>query len=186
MGQLKVAKRYGKALFDLALESGKLEEAMQDLTLIKSLSHKDLAIVLVSPVVTSYKKVNIFTAIFAKHIQPLTLAFFKLVFLKGRSIAIKEIIEAFSSMYREQKGIKVVKLTTAIPLSDDIKKIIGQELQKSSLLTGKTIELNEKVDPSIIGGLTIQVDDQLFDASIKHDLQHIKRQFIKNMYVSEI
>jgi len=42
------------------------------------------------------------------------------------------------------------------------------------------------VDPSIIGGLIVQVDDKLFDASIKHDLQHIKRQFIKNMYVSQL
>jgi F-type H+-transporting ATPase subunit delta len=46
--------------------------------------------------------------------------------------------------------------------------------------------LKDKVDPAILGGLVVQVDDQLFDASIRHDLQFIKRQFIKNMYVSEI
>ena len=46
--------------------------------------------------------------------------------------------------------------------------------------------LKEKVDASIIGGIVLQVDDKLFDASIKHDLQTIKRQFINNMYVSQL
>jgi F-type H+-transporting ATPase subunit delta len=54
------------------------------------------------------------------------------------------------------------------------------------MLSGKSIELKEKVDASILGGLVLQVDDKLFDASIKHDLQFIKKQFIKNMYVSQI
>ena len=186
MRQSKVARRYAKALFDLALESGKLEETMKDLNLIKGLDHKELSVLMASPVVTSDKKVSIFNTIFSKYVQPITVSFFKLVFLKGRSIVVAEIIEAFSSMYRQHNGIKVVELTTATPLSNEIKNTIGQELQKSALLSGKKVELKEKVDPSIIGGLTIQVDDNLFDASIKHDLQHIKRQFIKNMYVSEI
>jgi F-type H+-transporting ATPase subunit delta len=54
------------------------------------------------------------------------------------------------------------------------------------LLQGKSIELHAKVDASIIGGLIVQVDDQLFDASIRHDLQVIKKQFIENMYISKI
>jgi F-type H+-transporting ATPase subunit delta len=61
-----------------------------------------------------------------------------------------------------------------------------KELENNKMLTGKRIELKEKVDPSIIGGLVMQVDDKLFDASIKHDLQFIKKQFINNMYVSQI
>lgn len=186
MRQIKVAQRYSKALFDLALETGKIEEVKNDLDLIKGVGHKDLSILLVSPVVSGEKKTAIFDAIFSKHVQELTASFFKLVFTKGRSVAINEIIEAYADKYREHKGIKVVELTTAVEATDAVRAAVAEQLKGNKMLVGKTIQLKEKVDPSIIGGLIVQVDDKLFDASIKHDLQYIKRQFIKNMYVSQL
>jgi F-type H+-transporting ATPase subunit delta len=186
MRQSKVAQRYAKALFDLSAETGKIEEVRRDLELIRGTHHRELELLLVSPVVAGDKKTAVFEAVFAKHVQPLTVSFFKLIFIKGRSIAINEIIDAFIGKYREMKGIKVAEVTTALPLSNEAKVVIADQLKASAILKGKQIELKEKVDPSIIGGLVVQVDDQLFDASIRHDLQHIKRQFIKNMYVSQL
>jgi F-type H+-transporting ATPase subunit delta len=89
-------------------------------------------------------------------------------------------------MYREHKGIKLVELTTAIPASDEVKATVKKMLSENKMLIGKTIEFKEKTDPSILGGIIVQVDDKLFDASIKHDLQFIKRQFIKNMYIKDL
>jgi F-type H+-transporting ATPase subunit delta len=186
MRQTKVASRYAKALFDLALESGKLEEVRQDLLLIAGVNHDEFKTLLASPVIRSDKKIAVFEAVFSGKVQPITISFFKLIFAKGRAVAMAEIIEAFAELYRHQKGIKVVELTTAVPVSDAIVTEIKTLLSGNAFLKGKSIELRAKVDPSILGGLVVQVDDQLFDASIKHDLQHIKRQFIKNMYVSEI
>ncbi len=186
MRQTKVASRYAKAIFDLALETAKLEEVKNDLSLIAGIQHDELKVLLASPVIRSDKKIAIFEAIFSKHVQPLTVAFFKLIFSKGRSVAIGEIMEAFADKYRAHKGIKVVELTTAVPVSDEIRNQVTGLLLQNNMLQGKTLELKEQVDPSILGGLIVQVDDKLFDASIKHDLQFIKKQFIKNMYVSEI
>ena len=186
MRQTKVAKRYAKAIFDLSLETGKLEEVRQDLELIMGTEHPELKVLLASPIVAGEKKQSIFEAIFAKHIQPLTVSFFKLIFAKGRSVAIDDIIDAFKGMYRENKGIKVVELTTAVEVSDAVKTGISEILQKGLLLSGKKIELKTKIDSGIIGGLVVQIDDQLFDASIKHDLQVIRNQFVKNMYVSDL
>jgi len=186
MRQTKVAHRYAKALFDLALETGKVEEVKNDLDTINGVKHPELQILLVSPVITGEKKTSVFAAVFAKHVQPLTTSFFKLVFMKGRSVAIKEIVSAFMNMYRIHKGIQVVELTTAVSLSEDTKNSIKAILQQNVMLLNKTIELNEHVDASLIGGMVVQVDDKLFDASIRHDLQFIKRQFVKNMYVQEI
>ena len=186
MRQTKVAQRYAKALFDLALETGKVEEVKNDLDTINGVKHPELQILLVSPVITGEKKTSVFDAVFASHIQPLTTSFFKLVFTKGRSVAIKEIIFAFMNMYRIHKGIQVVELTTAIPLSEETRNAVKAILQQNVMLLNKTIELSEHVDASLIGGMVVQVDDKLFDASIRHDLQFIKRQFVKNMYVQEI
>lgn len=186
MRQTKVAQRYAKAIFDLAVETSKLEEVKNDFALIQSVQHKELHMMLMSPVVKGEKKVAIFEAVFSRHIQPLTNSFFKLIFSKGRSIAINEIILAFINKYRIQKGIKLVELTTAIEVSKDIQEKISSILQENQILKGKSIELNTKVDPSIIGGLIVQMEDKLFDASIRHDLQVIKKQFIENMYISKI
>ena len=186
MRQTKVASRYAKALFDLALETGKLEEVRDDLALISGVDHPELKVLLASPIIRGDKKIAIFEAVFARSVQAVTTAFFRLIFSKGRSLAIAEMIESYASLYREHKGIKVVELTTAVPVSDEINSEIALLLSKNKMMQDKTIELKDKVDPAILGGLVVQVDDQLFDASIRHDLQFIKRQFIKNMYVSEI
>ncbi|NBO58630.1 MAG: ATP synthase F1 subunit delta [Chitinophagia bacterium] len=186
MRQTKVAQRYAKAIFDLAVETSKLEDVKKDFELIQSVQNKELHLMLMSPVVKGEKKIAIFEAVFSKHIQPLTNSFFKLIFSKGRSVAINEIILAFIEKYRDQKGIKLVELTTAVEVSKEIQDNISSLLKENQLLKGKSIELKTNVDASIIGGLVVQVDDQLFDASIRHDLQVIKKQFIENMYISKI
>jgi F-type H+-transporting ATPase subunit delta len=186
MRQTKVAQRYAKALFDLALETGKVEEVKNDLDTISNVNHSELNIFFVSPVIAGDKKSSVFDAIFASHIQPLTASFFKLVFSKGRSVAIKEILDAFLEMYRNHKGIQIVELTTAVSMTEGMKAELINILQENVMLKNKTIELKEHVDASILGGLVVQVEDKLFDASIQHDLQHIKKQFIKNMYVKQI
>jgi len=186
MRQTKVAQRYAKAIFDLAVETSKLEDVKKDFELIQSVQNKDLHLMLMSPVVKGEKKIAIFEAVFSKHIQPLTNSFFKLIFSKGRSIAINDIILAFIDKYRVQKEIKLVELTTAVEVSKDIQDKISSILKENELLKGKSIELKTKVDSSIIGGLIVQMEDKLFDASIRHDLQVIKKQFIENMYISKI
>lgn len=186
MRQTKVAQRYAKAIFDLAVETSKLEEVKKDFELIQSVQSKELHLMLMSPVVKGDKKTAIFEAVFSKHLQPLTTSFFRLIFSKGRSVAINEIIVTFIDKYRNQKGIKLVELTTAIEVNKEIQQQVASVLKENTLLKGKSIELKATVDASIIGGLIVQVDDQLFDASIRHDLQVIKKQFIDNMYISKI
>lgn len=88
--------------------------------------------------------------------------------------------------YRAKKGIQLVQLTTAVEVSTDIKNKVSSLLKEHKLLKGKSIELVSNVDASIIGGLIVKLDDQLFDASIRHDLKVIKKQFIENMYISKI
>jgi F-type H+-transporting ATPase subunit delta len=186
MRQTKVASRYAKALFDIALEKGSLEAVKADIDLINSIHHRELEVLLASPVVNGERKVAIFEAVFSKHVSALTVSFFTLIFDKGRSIAIKDILESFVAKYKAHKGIEVVEVTTAIALDDEGRSQIRNGLKDNLMLKGKTIELKEKVDAEIIGGLVVQVEDKLFDASIRHDLQFIKRQFIKNIYIKEI
>ncbi len=186
MRQPKVAQRYAKALFDIAVEKNQLQDVKNDLDKIVGLKNTELQLFLSSPVIKAAKKTVVFESVFSKHVGAVTLSFFRLVFSKGRSIAMVEIIEAYNDMFRKKMGIQVVELTTAMPLSDQLKQSILTSLSGINMLKDKKIELKEHVDESIIGGMVLQVEDKLFDASIKHDLQFIKRQFVKNMYVKDI
>jgi F-type H+-transporting ATPase subunit delta len=166
MRQPKVAQRYAKALFDLAVERNELEKIKADLEGIKELdNHQELKAVWNSPVIQGEKKQKIFTAILDGKVSPTTTAFFNLLFKKGREIAIGEMTNAFNAMYRRHHNIHLVEITTAAPVSQ---------------------EVTNKVDAAIVGGFVLHVDDVLYDASIRHDLQIIRKQFIENMYIQKL
>jgi len=186
MRQPKVAQRYAKALFDLSVETNLLENIKDDILSIRAANNDELNAVLMSPVIGGEKKVSIFKAIFEGKVNPLTISFFNLLFTKSRELALKEILLAFEDMYRNFHNIEIMEITTAVPVSRDVENYIKNSLKQNSKYENTTFEVRSKVDESILGGFVAQIGDTLYDASIKHDLQVIKRQFIINMYELQI
>jgi F-type H+-transporting ATPase subunit delta len=86
--------------------------------------------------------------------------------------------------YKILKEIHTVELTTASPLSDDLRQAIVEQVKKVGGFNH--IELLEKVDPDLIGGFVLQVGDQLVDASVSYDLKNIAKQFDKNDFVFKL
>jgi F-type H+-transporting ATPase subunit delta len=103
---------------------------------------------------------------------------------KNRESNLPEIINAFIEQYQKQKNIHTVKLTTAAPINEAVRKAITDQVKKSGGL--ENIELEEKVDENIIGGFVLQVGDKLVDASIAYDLKEIARQFDNNDFIYKI
>lgn len=186
MRQPKVANRYAKALFDLALETNQLEVVKNDMETIVSHTTDDFRALMMSPVINGEKKEKIFDAIFGKHVSKLTVSFFNLLFRKGREVAVREIRFAFDEMYRAHYNIHVVEITTAVPLSDDTKNYLTAMLKAGPRFKDANLEVTSKVEEGIVGGFILQVGDKLYDASIRHDLAVIKKQFIENMYVQKL
>jgi F-type H+-transporting ATPase subunit delta len=100
--------------------------------------------------------------------------------------ALTEIRAAFVELYREDKGIKTLHFTSAIPVSQDVKEDILRRMQSMPRYQKYTLILEEKIDETIIGGFVLQIEDELFDASIRNDLDYIKKQFVENMYIQRI
>lgn len=186
MRQPKVASRYAKALFDLALETGALDKVKDDISTIAAASVGELHAVMVSPVIRGDQKEKIFAAIFGDKVAPLTTSFFNLVFKKGREVAIREIMEAYMDLYRAHHNIQKVEITTATPVDPEVHQQILESMKKVEGYANMKFDVSPKVDPAIVGGFVLQVGDNLFDASIRHDLQVIKKQFVENMYVQNI
>lgn len=186
MRQPKVAQRYAKALFGLAVETSQLEQVKNDIDAIKAVQSDELRIALVSPVIRGDQKIKIFAAIFGDKVSKLTTSFFNLLFNKGREVAMNDILDAFDMLWRQHHKIAVVEITTAIPVDETMNNYIKSKLKILDQYKDYTLEVKSKLDESIIGGFIVQVGDQFYDASIRHDLQVIKKQFIENMYVQKL
>ncbi len=186
MSLQRVAFRYAKSLIEMAQEQNKLEKVKEDIDdFLQALKNRDFELLLKSPVVKEDKKSSIFKAIFEGKMDELTLRFFDIVLRKHRSDVLPEIAKEFVHQYKGIKHITEVKVTSAVPLSEDLLEAIQQKL-KSSGLTDENIEIQTEINPNLIGGFVLQFEDKMYDASIAYKLAQLKDDFDDNLYISQI
>lgn len=180
MSVIRIASRYAKSLLDLAVEQNKLDRVLEDIEAFqKAMEVRDLHLLLKSPIVKPSKKGTILKEIFSGKFDELTMAFINIVVSKGRESLLSEIADTFVEQYREMKNISTVQLTTATPWTDaaiaDIrKKLLGNDSAQSE------VEIIAKVDPELIGGFVLEFEDKLYDASVAHKLDMLRKEFSKN------
>ncbi len=177
MDNSRVRVRYCKALQETAHEKGLEQQIQSDM-------HQLLKIVTESPefvhflhnksLMPSVKK-KIFNNLFGESFEELTLRFFNLIVDNQHEEMLKTIVYHYIETDRERRGILRAKLTTATPLSAAFKSQIQSRLEKS--LNSK-LDLNEYVDPSIIGGFILRVNDRQLNASVQAKLNDIKEKLI--------
>ena len=182
----RLATRYAKSLIDLSKERGELETVYKDMLYLQQLTRqsRDFVSMLKSPVIPADKKENIIKAVTSGQISELTFSFTKLLVNKGRESDLPDIIIAFIRQYKVQKGIHVVKLTTAAPVSDSVKQAIINQVKATSEM--QNIELETTIDEKLIGGFVLQAGDKLVDASILYDLKEVSRQFENNDFIYKV
>jgi F-type H+-transporting ATPase subunit delta len=186
MPNTRVASRYAKSLLDLAVEKDQLEQVYNDMLYLQDLTKqsRDFTNLLRSPVIKSEAKLRTIEAVTNGNISPLTVAFIRLMTNKAREAELPEIITSFVQQYKQKKGIQIVKLTTATPVSESVKNAIINQVKKTGGI--ENLELQEIVDPKIIGGFVLQAGDKLVDASVAYDLQQISRHFDNNDFIYKV
>jgi F-type H+-transporting ATPase subunit delta len=182
----RLASRYAKSLIDLAMERSELEKVFGDMKWLNDVckSNRDFVQVLRSPVIKPDVKKKVIAAVTNGRISEMTSVFIRLLITKGRESNLPEILTAFIASYKVHKNIQIVKLTSAEPLSDAVKEAIITQVKKSAGY--QHIELEEKVDASLIGGFVLQVGDKMIDASVLYDLKTIAKQFENNDFIYKI
>lgn len=183
MSELRAAHRYAKALVDLAMEQKNIEVVKADLELFRTTLRANVSLlsVIKSPVVTNNDKIAIINKIFNQKMTPSTLAFFDLVIRKNRSFILKEIYEAFIDQYNSIHNIITATVKTATPIDATVQQEVTRFVEKQS---GKKVILNTITEPSLIGGLVIQIGDNLYDASVSGKINKIKQNLL-NTYISK-
>jgi F-type H+-transporting ATPase subunit delta len=180
------AYRYARSIKELAATEGRLQGTLEDMDLIAATTraNRDLLVLLKSPVVKADRKSRILEAIFAGKIGTVTARFINILVRKGREALLPEIATAFTRLYQEEKGIVVVHVRSAAPLSDLARKQVRQLAEKEH--PGKTIELSESIEWDLIGGIIIRIGDHQYDGSVLRRLQELRRKFSENPYIPEI
>lgn len=178
-----LAKRYAQALFDLSLENNVLEKVAEDMTLVNKVvsESRELRLMLNNPVLDTLKKNNVLRKIFEGKVEDLSLRFILLITRKGREKYIPYISKAFDDIYKDYKNIVNVILTTTYKTDKEIKDRV---LKLLTDITNKNIELDEVIDDDLIGGFVINFEDYQYDASVKTQLKRLRKEFSKNLYLT--
>jgi F-type H+-transporting ATPase subunit delta len=176
MNDSKISVRYARALFQSALEKDILDKVYQDMILISEVCKTpETKEFLNSPIIIPSKKEEIFKAILGGNVEKITLSLIDLCVKHGRESYIPSIARVFIHETKKHKGITETVLTTAVRVDDNLRK------QITDLIThnfNTRVELRENIDPEIVGGFILQVDDSYIDASIRNKLRKIKKELI--------
>jgi F-type H+-transporting ATPase subunit delta len=186
MQQPRLAGRYAKSLIGLAIELNQLDKVHADMQYLQAVCKQSREFVglLKSPIIQADKKHKIIEAVTTGKIGNITEGFNRLLVQKGRENVLPEIVTAFIDQYNEIKHIHKVKVTTAVAVSDELKQQMIDKIKQETPFVH--IELETAVKEELIGGFTLEFHNNLVDASILRDLNDIKKQFLKNVYVQEI
>ncbi len=177
MNESLITKRYVKAIYQLAEEEGIQEKVKANIQLLHDCIKQspEFSNLLNNPLIKPTQKTIIFDTLFKESFHPTTMRFLHLVIQNKREMHLLEICLHYLQFYKSLIRIKEAVITTAIPLSpkyrDDIYNFFTKKFKMN-------IELEEKVDSSIIGGFILRVEDQQIDASIQSQLRKIKRELI--------
>ena len=173
-----IAKRYAKALVQLAEEKKTVDQTRPDLVAFTSAvdSLPALQKLFASPVFTPENKKAVIKDLAKKlSMQPTTQRFVELLAETGRIRYIKDMYEAFLEILAERTNRAMARLTTAATLKPaDLAEI----KKKLETLTGKQVDIDAQVDASLIGGVKAQIGSTVYDGSIKNHLSKMRRQLM--------
>lgn len=173
------AQRYAQAILDLAQQNNAVDNIFNNandfITIIKQ--NRDLHNFIKSPLIKSDKKEKIFRQLFEKGTHPILLQFVSILCKRRREYILPEILNAIIYEYKKRNNIVTAQLVTSFKLDESLKNSIIDKLQKIKK-SGK-IELQEKIDESIIGGFIVKTDSEQIDASIQSQLNQLYQKFIQ-------
>jgi F-type H+-transporting ATPase subunit delta len=170
-----MAGRYATALFELALEAKSVDAVKADLDRFDAMLSEspDLQRLVRSPVFGAEEQTKALAAVLEKAgITGLAANFLKLVASNRRLFAARDMVKAFRTLVARWKGEVSAEVTVAEKLSENHLDALKGALK--SVTGGKAVDLNVKVDPSIIGGLVVKLGSRMVDSSLRSKLNAIK------------
>ena len=183
MSHSRITSRYAKSLLNLSISENCIDRIKDDMNLLSSLcKNKDLRLLLKSPIIQSDKKSIIINKIFNDKLNKVSLKFINIIIKKRREGYLQGIAESFIIQYRLYKNIKSAVIKTPYELDLDSRNLI---LDFISTKDGSKVEIEELIDPNLIGGAIITIEDKQLDISVSSKIKELKKSFSKNLYIKD-
>ena len=179
MLNLQLARKYSKAMFELAQEEGKLVPYGKELASVK----KDLGSApqlkgyLANPQIQRQDKKELLKKLFEGELSKTVLNFLYLLVDKRRIELFDAIEDIYRSLSNEARGIVVADVTSAGELTSSQQEKLRQKLAS---VTGKEVTLRTHLDESLIGGVVVRIGDKRIDGSVRGRLQEMTAQLLAN------
>ena len=179
-----IARRYAGAMFGLSLKQNTLDQTLEDVQGIAQLFSKHtLAYLLREPKIPAQRKETVLREALSTRVQPTALNLALLVVQRGLVDLMPNIAAELQQMVLDHKNEAVAEVTTAAAMDAKQQALVKQALEKR---TGKTILLETKVNPEILGGVVARVGDQVIDGSVQQRLQILRRQLLNGVAMASI
>ena len=173
-----MARRYAKALVGVAAASNELEAVRQELSSFADLwrEHRELRQFLTNPSVLRRDKRRILDEVLSRlALQPLTRSFLGILLEAGRLPALESALRAYEALVDERLGRVRAMVTTVGPLEAEAQERLRQRLEQ---VTGKTVYLEIRQDPKILGGLVTQLGSLVYDGSLRTRLARLRQELV--------
>ncbi len=169
-----IAGRYATALFELAADAKELDSVAADLAGLERLLDEsaDLRRLVLSPIFKRAEQARAMAAVLDQAGAGALMARFVAVVAENRRLfALPQVIGAFNRLLARHRGEMVAEIATAAPLTDSQTEALKQALRQ---VAGTEVTLEAKVDPSLIGGLVVQLGSRMVDSSVRTKLQNLR------------
>ena len=173
-----VSGTYGEALFELASEKKTVSAMLEEVSGLQMVlkENKELSVLMNNPKVSKDEREGIIKEVFGGRLSDDLLYFLILLVQKGRYAHVEEIRAYFTDRVKEAEGIGTADITTAVELTPAKKDEIHKKLLATT--SYREIEVIYQVDPAIIGGMTVRINDRVVDSSIKTKLDKMERSLL--------
>ena len=180
MKNTRAALRYAKAALNLSLEQKKEEAVAKDMQEIIAVfeANKELLVFLENPVVANQAKQDALIKVFSA-LRPISNELITLLTNNNRIDLLPQVATAYLSLFKKHQGKETAVVTTAVALTPDLEKVI---LAKAKEMSSAQISLENKIDPSIMGGFILRIGDMQYNASVAHQLEQLKRELTQTNY----
>ena len=171
-----LAKRYAKALLDVAMEAQAAEVVLRELGGVAGLigEQRELRQFLLNPSVRRRDAVQVMDEIAGRlQVSPLTRTFLKVVLEAGRMAALEDILRAYEELLDERIGRVRAAVTTAAPLDGELQAHLAAELGR---LTGKRVVLEVTQNAAILGGMITRIGSRVYDGSLTTRLARLRHE----------
>ena len=174
-----ISSRYARALFSLAKEKGEETRLYQDMRMLTDsfTLEAELKGALNNPIVPVKEKQKLLVAAGGIEVCDLYTRFISLVLLHKRENYLPFMAYIYIHLYRKEKKIIRVRFSTAVPVSDTVKKHLQDKLKEE---TASTVEFSGHVQPELIGGFRLRIGNYRIDASYATQLKDIRNRLLEN------